>query len=175
RQKVLSSSLDAQATRNQVLLQVANAYLALVGAEARVLALRQSASDLAEGVKLTTAFAAKGQGREGDAQRARSEALLLESIRLKAEEDTASRAADLSRLLSLDQAARLHPEPGTPPLLQLVDTQIPLKTMIEQALAQRPEIGARSADVVLCETRLRQERVRPLVPTVAVGFSAGDF
>ena len=42
-------------------------------------------------------------------------------------------------------------------------------------LAQRPEIAARGADVVLYETRLRQERVRPLVPTLAVGFSAGDF
>jgi outer membrane protein TolC len=47
--------------------------------------------------------------------------------------------------------------------------------MIQQALARRPEIAARSADVALYETRLRQERIRPLVPTLAVGFSAGDF
>jgi hypothetical protein len=36
----LSSSIDAQATRNQVLLQVADAHLALGGAEARVLTLQ---------------------------------------------------------------------------------------------------------------------------------------
>jgi outer membrane protein TolC len=47
--------------------------------------------------------------------------------------------------------------------------------LLETALAARPEIAARGADVARFETRLRQERVRPLVPTIAVGVSAGDF
>jgi outer membrane protein TolC len=175
RQKVLSSSFGAQATRNQVLLQVADVYLALAGAEARVLTLQQSNSELAEVVRLTANFAAKGQGREGDAQRARSEGLLLRSTTLEAEVDVTFWAAELSRLLSMDPAIRLRPETGAPPLLQWVDTQIPLESMIQQALALRPEIAARGADVAAGETRLRQERIRPLVPTLAVGFSAGDF
>ena len=48
RQKVVSSTFDALATRNHILLQAAHAYLALVGAEARALALGQSAGDLLE-------------------------------------------------------------------------------------------------------------------------------
>jgi outer membrane protein TolC len=175
RQKVLSSGLDAQATRNQVLLQVANAYLALAGAEARVLALRESERELAEVARLTADFAAAGQGRDGDAQRARGELQLLQGTRLQAEEDAALSAAELSRLLSVDPATRLRPEAGTPPLVHLVDARQSLEHLIEQALAQHPEIAARGADVALRETRLRQERVRPLLPTLAVGFSAGDF
>jgi outer membrane protein TolC len=175
RQKVLSSSFDALAARNNVLLQVANAYLALVGAEARVLALGQSRGELAEVVTLTANFAAKGQGREGDALRARSAALLLDGTELKASEDAAAWNAELARLMSTDPAVRLRPPPGTPPLFQFVDPQTPLETLIGQALAQRPEVAARGADVALFETRLRQERLRPLVPTLFVGFSAGDF
>ncbi len=175
RQKVTSSSFDAEATRNRVLLETANAYLALVGAEARLLSLHQSAKDLAEVVTLTANFAAHGQGREGDAERARSEALLLENTRLRAEEDISVARAELARLLSLDPTYGPQPEPGTPPLLHLVDPQIPMDALLHEALAHRPEIAARSADVALYETRLRQERIRPLLPTIAVGMSAGDF
>jgi outer membrane protein TolC len=175
RQRVLSSSFDAQATRNQILQQVANAYLGLAGAEARVLALRQSESELAEVIRLTANFAATGQGREGDAQRARGEGMLLRSTTLESEIDATFWTTELSRLLSMDPSVRLRPEPGAPPALQWVDTQIPLETLIQQALVQRPEIAARGADVAAGETRLRQERIRPLVPTLSVGFSAGDF
>lgn len=181
RQKVISSDLDAQATHNDVLLQVASAYLNLAGAEARLLALRESEHGsksepgLFEVVRLTVNFAANRQGREGDVQRARSEALLLQSADIQAQEDVSRAAADLARLLSIEPASQLRSVPGLPPYVQLVDASLPLETLIQEALARRPEIGARGADVAFFETRLRQERVRPLLPTVAVGFSAGDF
>jgi outer membrane protein TolC len=175
RQKVLRSSLDAAATRNQVLLQVAHAYLGLAGADARVLALRQSASELTEVARLTANFAANRQGRDGDAQRARSELELLLGALLGAEEDAALWAGELARLLSADPAIRLRSEKGTPPLVHLVDTSIPLESLLQQGLAQHPEIAARDADVALYETRLRQERSRPFLPTLAIGLSAGDF
>jgi outer membrane protein TolC len=147
----------------------------LVGAEARLLSLRESESEVAEVVRLTANFAASRQGREGDAQRARSEALLLQDADVRLQESVSRAAADLARLLSVDPANRLRSEPGAPPYIQLVDANLSLATLIQQALARRPEIAARSADVVRFETRLRQERVRPLLPTIAVGFSAGDF
>ena len=91
-----------------------------------------------------------------------------------AEEEVVAWAAELSRRLSADPSIRLRPEPGTPPLIHLVDERIALASLLETALASRPEIAARS-DIARNETRLRQERVRPLVPTIAVGVSAGDF
>src|SRR5262249_43875061 len=110
RPKGLFSGFDAQAPRHNVLLQVANAYLALTGAEARVLVLRQSETELAELHKLIAGFAAKGQGRDGDAQRVQGEWLLLQGDRLKAEEDATFRAVELSRLLGTDPSDRLHPQ-----------------------------------------------------------------
>ncbi len=112
RQKVVASTFDTQATRNDILLQVANSYLALAGAGARLLALRQSESELADVVRLATNFAATGQGREGDAERARSEALLLRNADFQTQEDTSRAAAELARLLSLDPGEPIRPEPG---------------------------------------------------------------
>jgi len=43
------------------------------------------------------------------------------------------------------------------------------------ALANHPEITARTADIAVAQRRLRQERVRPLVPLLSIGFSAGEF
>jgi outer membrane protein TolC len=174
-QKVLTSRFDATATRNNVLLEVSKAYLGLVGAEARLLALRQSESEMAEVARLTSNFAAKGAGRESDAQRAKSELALLQSNAQAVEEEVIAWATELSRWLSADPSVRLRPEPGTPPLIQLVDERLALESLIETALASRPEIAARTGDVALYETRLRQERIRPLVPTISAGFSAGDF
>ena len=155
RQKVLASSLGAVATRHQVLLQTALAYLSLVGARAQVAALRQSESDLAEVVKLTETFAAKGQGREGDADRARGENLLLRSTILAAEEDAAFWATEVARLTSSDPSMQISPEPDRPLLLELVDARIPIEALIDEALARRPELAARGAAVALGEARLR--------------------
>ncbi len=175
RQRVLTSSLQAVATRHQVLLQTALAYLSLVGARDNVAALRQSQRDLSEVVKLTDAFAAKGLARAGDADRAHSESLLLESAESAAEEGVALWAAELSRLLSGDPSLPINTETDAAACAELVDTRTSLEALVQDAVARRPEVAARAAAVALYETRLRQERWRPLAPTLAVGVSAGDF
>jgi outer membrane protein TolC len=174
-QRVQRSQFDAVATQNDVLLDVARAYLGLVSAEARLLALRQSEVELAELAKLTTDFAAKGAARDADAKRAQGELELLRTALYRAEEDAITRAVELARLLSADSTIRLRPEPGTPPLLQLVDDRTPLEALHDTALANRPEVAARNMDVAASETRLRQERIRPFLPTISIGFSAGEF
>jgi outer membrane protein TolC len=175
RQAVIARRFDATATENHVLLEVAIAYLELAGAEARLAAVRQSESDLAVIENLTAKFAAKGQGRAADANRARSEARLLEATRHRAEEEAAVAAAELARLLNLDPSVRLRPPAGPPPFVQFVDPRSELEPLVQTALANHPELQARSEDVLVTETRLRKERVRPWVPFLSVGFSAGGF
>ena len=105
RQKVLGSTFDAQATRNDILLQVANSYLALAGAEGTLLALRQSESELAEVVRLTTNFAANGQGREGDAERdPQRSAPFAQGADYQTQEDISRAAAELARFSASIQA-----------------------------------------------------------------------
>ena len=174
-QKLQRGRFEAEATQNNILLEVARAYLGLVSAEARLLALLQSQEELVELARLTTDFAAKGAGREADAMRTQGELALLRTALYRVEEEAIARATDLARLLSADSTVRLKSATGTTPLVQLIDDHIPLESLLESAIANRPEIAARSTDVTLNETRLRQERIRLFVPTISLGFSAGGF
>jgi len=126
-------------------------------------------------VELTANFARTGQGREGDAGRARSEALLLSAQEQHAQEEVAVASAELARLLTMDPSVQLKAPTDTLSIVQLVDPEESLERLINIATSSRPEIGARFADVALVETRLRKEKVRLFLPFLYVGFSAGRF
>jgi outer membrane protein TolC len=166
---------DAQATRNEVLLDVATSFFALVGAEARLQAMRTSEADFNEIARITANFAKTGQGREADAQRALTEALLHHAAAQGIEEEATVGAAELARLLNLDPNVRLVPAPGGLPLVELIDPGEDLERLTRIAIVNRPEIAASSAEVGVIQTRLKKENWRPFLPTLAVGFSAGGF
>jgi outer membrane protein TolC len=175
RSAVAARQFDAQAVNNNILLDVATRYFDLVGAEARLLAMRRSEADAGDLVKVTRDMAEAKQGREADAERARTEALFMRAAaeRLQGEVDVA--AAALARLLNLDPVRLLRAPAAPIPLLELVDPRAGLESLVEIAVDNRPEIAARTADIAVVETNLRQERIRPWVPTLAAGFSAGGF
>lgn len=175
RDRVTSRDYNAIAVQNNVILEVATRYYTLVGAEARLLAIHQSEKDVEEVAKLSANFAKSGQGREGDAERARTEAMLLHIQAQGVEEEVNVAAAELSRLLSLDPATQLHGPAGEVPLVQLVEKQHGLESLIQLALRERPEIQVRAANIAVQEGRLKQEKVRPFMPFLSAGFSAGGF
>jgi outer membrane protein TolC len=174
-QKVVQSRFDATATRYYLLMDVGIRYLALVEAQARLQGYRQSLKDFEEIDRITLGQAKAGQGRDADAKRARSETLLVRAQAQSAEEAIGVAAAELARLLDWDPALPLRAADAAPPLLEIVNRDLSLPQLLDSALAYRPEIVARSADVAYQEIRLRQERMRPFLPVVAVGFSAGEF
>lgn len=175
RQRVVAARSDAQAVRNEILLRVAVGYLELVGAEARLDVLRRGAADLAEVVRLTRVYAAKGQGREADANRAAATADLLRRQVRAAEEDVAVASARLCRLLNLDPAVRLRTPGGPVEPIRFIPEDTPAEPLLTTALQARPEVFARSAEVLEAHTRARQERARPWLPVVSVGYSGGLF
>jgi outer membrane protein TolC len=175
RNRVMGRQFDAQAISNAILLEVTTRYFDLLGAEARLATVQQSERDLGEVVRLTDNFAKSGQGRRGDANRARTEALLLRSTAQRVEEDGAVAAAELARLLHMDTAVRLRGCGDRLVPITLVDPAICLDSLIQTAVDNRPEVAARTADIALAEARLRQERVRPFVPFLSVGASYGAF
>lgn len=174
-QHVAVRASESQAVQNEILLDVATRYLELVGAEGRVEVLRQSELELAEVYRLTAQYAQAGQGRVGDANRAAANTDLFRRQTQQAEEDTAVASARLAELLSLDPSTRLHPPPGNVRPVRLVDEEAELQALLAQALRSRPEVYARSAAIAEAQTRVRQERTRPWLPTLSVGFSGGAF
>jgi outer membrane protein TolC len=174
--KVLATrQFDASATNNNVLLDVGVLYYALIGAEARLAAVHQSETDLEIVVKLTADHAAQGQGREADADRARSEALLLHQEELRAQEEVAVASARLAQLLNIDPSTRLVSRQGPGQQLMLVNLEQPVDKLIETALRYRPELAARSAAIQASQERYHEEQARPFLPTLLVGYSAGGF
>jgi outer membrane protein TolC len=174
-QKVTQSRFDAASTRHYTLLDVGVGYLALVDAQARHAAYRESLKDAGEIARLTAEQVKAGQGRESDAERARAEVLLLQGATERAQEEIGVAAAELARLLDRDPSAALRAADLVPPLYDVVDPRATLPELLETAWSSHPEIVARSADVRYQEILLRQEKVRPFLPLLAVGVSVGEF
>ncbi len=175
RQRVDVSRFDASATANSVLLEVATLYQDLHRAGALLTARRQSESEAGEVVKITAGFARTGQGRQADADRARSQQQLVRASIRRAEEEVAKTSAALCRRLHLDPSTRLFPAGDPLAILSLIDPSADPETLIATAIGQRPEVGGRSAAIAVAETRLRAEKVRPFLPTLWLGFSGGAF
>jgi outer membrane protein TolC len=175
RQQVNANRARADAVANVVLLDVVGRFLDLVHAEGDLATLLQSEKDMNLIVQTTAAFAKLGQGRDADARRARTEALLLHAKKQGAEERLAVAAAELARLLRLDPSVRLRSPAQTIALAELVEDRQPLEQLLPLALAARPELAANQAEIARAQTLVRQERCRPFLPTVSVGYSAGAF
>lgn len=175
RQQVVMRRFDSTATANTFLLEAINRYFDLLAAEGRLEASRQTERETAEIVRITAAYAQTGQGREGDANRARTEAYLMHTEVQRAEERLAVASARLAEILSLDPAVRLKTVGGPISGIQVMDPEADLLALIRLAERRRPELAARSANIQHNATRVRQEQLRPLFPMVILGYSAGSF
>jgi outer membrane protein TolC len=173
--RLMALQSDARAISRSVLAEVMTRYLVLTATQARIAALDQTLQEMNDIARITANFAEEGQGRVGDAERARSELLLAQAEKDRLQGDLLAAAADLARLLDLDPSSPLRPTDLVPPLLEWIDPAMPLEAMMPVAEQQRPELSARSAEIAFGQTRVRQERLRPWLPTLSVGYSAGAF
>ena len=175
RQQVENSRFSATATANSILLDVARLHFELLAAEAELQARRESAVQEAEVVRLTRAYADAQQGREADAERAATELSLVQIEIQHAEEGVAVASARLARRLHLDQSVRLRPLSPVLQAVTIVDPHVPLPDLIETAIRRRPEVAARAFAIAAATTRQKEEKYRPLLPTLWLGFSGGGF
>jgi outer membrane protein TolC len=166
---------DSVAVRNETLYQVAESYLQLVGADARVAELMRGEATLAELARLTKVHAEAGQGRQADANRAAVNLDLLRRRRQEAEGERAATSARLAGLMNLDPSEPLAPLIGPLEPLALVNEDTDLDVLVAQAFDLRPERQAGFAELNQARLRYRQERMRPLLPTISAGFSGGTF
>lgn len=174
-QDVINRRFTATAQRNSVLLDVATQYLRLLESEGELAVIRQSEVDFNTIVGLTAAYYKTGQGRLSDADRAKTDAGLLHNQEQAAEEAIAVAAADLARLLDLAPSVQLRIVDEPIQVFQLVDSSLGLEELLNIAARNRPEVGAAGAAVAAAQVRYRQEKVRPFVPLLSVGYSEGVF
>jgi outer membrane protein TolC len=174
RQVFRAREATLQTARNDSLLAVAEAYFNVqqaIGELAGAVDTARRADELARIVQDRTAYLPAVE-----LDRARAESAHRRQAVQLARERWRIASADLVRTLRLDP--KLLVEPLEPPDLRLtlVGPDQALDDLIPVALTNRPELATQQALVQATLQRLRQERIRPLVPSVLLrGASTGIF
>jgi outer membrane protein TolC len=175
RQRVAAARSNAQATENDILMDVAVLHLELIGNQSLLAADRLSETQGYEIARITEAYSAAGQGRKADADRAQAEWRYLRADVQKAEESIGVTVARLANRLNLDPSVRVRAVSGPLSPLNLIALDTPPEDLIQVAIQNRPDLAARAAEIGEAEAHKCQEIARPLLPTLWVGFSGGAF
>ncbi|SIO61221.1 Outer membrane protein TolC [Singulisphaera sp. GP187] len=175
KQVVRQREFASLAVRNQAFLQTTLAYCGLMRGEGTRAVAMQVRDDARRVAHLTAAYAAAGQGRKADADRAATELAKRESDFLAAEGDVLTSSARLCEVLNVDPSIRLHPTDAWVTPQPIVPDPIPVSQLIALALLQRPELGERRAAIRETLLMLEGSKVLPFSPTILVGFSAGGM
>ena len=175
RQLVAQRQFASEAVRNETLLRVAAGYLALLRAEARRSIALQNREEMREVARVTANYAAKGQGRQADAERAATELEQRNAEFLDAENEILAASARLCERLGLDPSIRLHATDGSVVPAPVVPDPIPLPELLAIAIAQRPELRERQAAIREAMLVLRGAKLLPFSPNLILSYSAGTF
>jgi outer membrane protein TolC len=166
RQVVQARQAGVQAAANDTLLSVAEAYFTVQQARGELAGAREAVRLAEELVGRTQQVYDQGRAPQVEVARARTELYGRRQAVNLARERWRVASADLVRLLRLDAAAVV--DPVEPPHLQvtLVPLDRPVDDLIPVGLTNRPELAAQQAIVRATLEQLRQERLRPLVPSI---------
>ncbi len=172
RQVVRARKADVQTARNDSLLAVAEAYFGVQQARgelAGALDARRRAEDI---LRRAEKLVPGGRIPAVEVNRVKTEYARRRQAAEAAAERWQTASADLARVLRLDPAALV--EPAEPPQLRvdLIDPDRSADDLIPLALTNRPELGSQRAVVEATLARLRQEKIRPLVPSVLLRGNA---
>ncbi len=161
--------------QQNALLKVSELYFDLQKAAGQVAIAREAAS-LSDGlVQVTQSFFDAGTGLEADLRRSITE---RERRRQEVELRVAGLetvSAELTRMLRLNQASVLVPVEPPEFSLELVSPHISTDELITIGLTHRPELAESQAIVKATLAKLKQARMRPLIPSLAFRYSGGGF
>jgi outer membrane protein TolC len=168
RQVVRAQEEGLQTARNDSLRAVAEAYFNVQQARGELAGAVDAARRTEEVVHRTKQLAAGGEGilAAVDVVRARTEFARRDQALDTARERWRVASADLARVLRLDPSTLVEPLEASHLRVTLVALDKPVDDLIPAALTNRPELAAQQALVQATLVRLRQERLRPLIPSV---------
>lgn len=160
---------------NEQLLTVAIAYLELLDAEQDVQILEENRARTQGLAKITSDFAATGQGLQSDADRMETELILIDDRLLTARERTDVASARLTQALSIEAGRRIMPLDPTVVPIDLVSLDMDKGALISTGLSNRPELKEAQALVSAAIDQYDRQKYAPFVPSVLLGFSNGGF
>ncbi len=166
---------SASAVTNQQLLTAAVAYLDLLSAYQAEMILEESQQRMSDLAKITSDFAASGEGLQADADRLRTELILVADRELVAAENIAVASARLAQAISSDAGCRLVPTDITALPLNMMVMNTDECSLLGIGLTNRPELKESQALVAAAFEAYRREKYAPFVPSALLGFSTGAF
>lgn len=174
RQVVRRRQFTQRAVENDMLLRVALAYLEIVRAEGHRVLAHRNLQNTAEVVRLLDAYEKTGQGRQSDADRARTEFLHRQEFLQQAEGGVLTASARLTELLDLPPEPHLHPIEDKAVPCPAVPDPVPLPELLTIAVLNRPELQEKQAAIRQAMLGLEGAKVLPFSPTILVGLSYGE-
>jgi outer membrane protein TolC len=162
---------DRQAASNDMLLAVATAYFNVEQARGE-LAGAQDAERRANELVTRIEKLAPGIVPQLEATRAETEQARRQQAVQQAKERWQVASAELVRILRLDPTTVV--DPVEPPHLRvnLIDPSWGVDQLVTVGLTYRPELASRQAQVQATLALLRQERLRPLIPSLLLRGSS---
>jgi outer membrane protein TolC len=175
KQVATARSAGIQVATNDALLGVAEAYLDLQQAAGSLAIAREATVNAEVLATLTSSYARSGAGLDADYRRAVAERDHQKKSVTLAVGDLEVASAELVRRIRLDP--RLVVAPIEPPeaVLRLVPETCPIDELILTGLRSRPELAEAQALVQATITRLKQAKLRPFIPSLALRYSGGGF
>jgi outer membrane protein TolC len=175
RQAVYAQQSAACVATNDVLLQVSLGYLELLRTAGNLAIAVEAQRDAEELAVLTKNYATTGQGLPSDADRASTEYSIRRENVFVAQEAVRVASARLAEVLRLDPRLNLTPLDPAVVQMKFVKEESPDGELISLALNHRPELAEARFLVGVATERLRREQYAPLLPSVLIGTSYGDF
>ncbi len=166
---------DVQTEINNAVLDAAESYFDLLLASGTLSIEREAAANAQMLSEITATYARSGAGLEADHQRILTE---LGRRRANVEYDVGQlevASANLVNLLVLDPNQVLAPVEPAESVVRLLPDETPLDEFIVQGLHQRPELASAQELVNATLLRLKQARLRPLIPSLAFSYAGGGF
>jgi outer membrane protein TolC len=163
----------AAAVTNDTLLLVAQTYLDLLRAVQDLAIAKDIVRHTQQVADLTSEYAKTGEGLQSDADRLHVELTIRKNDVLRADESRQVAATRLAQLLHIDPTTGLEPAEPVVVAIELVPAEVDLHELVAQGLSTRPELAESRQLVSEAVTRLRRERLSPLVPSMLLGTSYG--
>jgi len=172
RQVLRATQLDGQAARNDALLAAAEAYFNVQQARGRLAAV-QDVVDKNLALRKAVDLERLRQARPTDLHRALAQLANFEDAIASTREQWQIASADLAQVLRLDPTATVVPLEPPSLLVTLISPQESVDTLIPIGLTSQPELASQQALVQAALVRIRQERMRPLIPSLILEGGPG--
>ena len=172
RQVVRAREAAYQTASNDTMLAVAEAYFNVQQARGELAGAQDTVRRGEDLVKRIEKLVPGGLAPEVEVTRARADlAHRRQAVRLAGDKWRVA-ASDLQRILRLDPIVLVDPQEPPELAVTVIGLDKPVDELIPVALTNRPELAAQQALVQATLERLRQERLRPLVPSVLLRGSS---